>query len=89
VLHLLSATILFGFGAGTAWLGLGLVQVLAFLGGLGTVLGVYAIARSSGRAAIVTLLLTGYAVSSVLAAGTAVLITHLRGNGPRKDLGLM
>ena len=29
------------------------------------------------------------AVPTVLAAGTAVLITYLRGNGPRKDLGLV
>ena len=61
-------------GAGSAWLGLGLVQLLAFGGGLLTVLLVYAIARSGGRVPVVTLLLTGYAVSSVLAAGVAMLM---------------
>ena len=61
-------------GAGSAWLGLGLVQLLAFGGGLLTVLMVYAIARSAGRVPVVTLLLTGYAVSSVLAAGVALLM---------------
>ena len=61
-------------GAGTVWLGLGAVQVLAFAGGLGTVLLVYSIARQAGQVPVVTLLLTGYAVSSVLAAGTAVLM---------------
>jgi iron complex transport system permease protein len=61
-------------GAGSAWLGLGLVQLLAFGGGLLTVLMVYAIARSGGRVPVVTLLLTGYAVSSVLAAGVALLM---------------
>lgn len=61
-------------GAGTAWLGIGAVQVLAFVGGLCTVLVVYAVARSGGRAPVVTLLLTGYAVSSVLAAGVALLM---------------
>lgn len=61
-------------GAGSAWLGLGLVQLLAFGGGLLTVLMVYAIARSGGRVPVVTLLLTGYAVSSVLAAGVAMLM---------------
>jgi iron complex transport system permease protein len=61
-------------GAGSAWLGLGLVQLLAFGGGLLTVLAVYAIARSGGRVPVVTLLLTGYAVSSVLAAGVALLM---------------
>ena len=36
-------------GAGSAWLGLGLVQLLAFAGGIGTVLVVIAVARSGGR----------------------------------------
>ncbi len=61
-------------GAGSAWLGLGLVQMLAFAGGLLTVLAVYAIARSASGTPVVTLLLTGYAVSSVLAAGVALLM---------------
>ncbi len=61
-------------GAGTAWLGIGVVQLLAFVGGLGTVLLVYAIARVGGRVPVVTLLLTGYAVSAVLAAGVALLM---------------
>ena len=58
----------------SAWLGLGLVQLLAFVGGLGTVLLVIAIARQGGRLPSVTLLLTGYAVSSLLAAGVALLM---------------
>ncbi|MDQ4036639.1 MAG: iron chelate uptake ABC transporter family permease subunit [Chloroflexota bacterium] len=61
-------------GAGTAWLGLGVVQLLAFVGGIGTVLLVIAVARSGGRLPSVTLLLTGYAVSSLLAAGVALLM---------------
>ncbi len=61
-------------GAGTAWLGLGVVQLLAFVGGVASVLLVYSVARSAGRAPIVTLLLTGYAVSSVLAAAVALLM---------------
>jgi iron complex transport system permease protein len=61
-------------GAGSSWLGLGVVQVLAFAGGLGTVLLVYAVSRANGRVPVVTLLLTGYAVSSVLAAGVALLM---------------
>jgi iron complex transport system permease protein len=65
-------------GAGSAWLGIGLVQVFAFTGGLGTVLVVYTVARSA-RGGPVTLLLTGYAVSSVLAAGVAMLM-YLAGN---------
>ncbi|MCV0404300.1 MAG: iron chelate uptake ABC transporter family permease subunit [Chloroflexi bacterium] len=61
-------------GAGTAWLGLGLVQALAFAGGIGTVLLVIAIARNGGHLPSVTLLLTGYAVSSLLAACVALLM---------------
>ncbi len=61
-------------GAGTVWLGLGVVHLFAFTGGLLSVLLVYSIARSNGRVPVVTLLLTGYAVSSVLAAGVALLM---------------
>jgi iron complex transport system permease protein len=61
-------------GAGSAWLGLGIVQLLAFFCGLGTVLMVYAVARGNGGTPVVTLLLVGYAVSSILAAGIALLM---------------
>jgi iron complex transport system permease protein len=61
-------------GAGTSLLGLGVVQLLAFAGGLGTVLLVYAVARTGGRVQMITLLLTGYAVSAVLAAMVALLM---------------
>ena len=61
-------------GAGSAWLGVGLAQVLAFAGGLGAVLLVLAVAGRAGRASVFSLLLTGYAVSSLLAAVVAVLI---------------
>ena len=61
-------------GAGSAWLGLGIVQLLAFAGGVGTVLLVISVARTGGRLPSVTLLLTGYAVSSLLAAGVALLM---------------
>ncbi len=64
--------------AAGGWLGIGTVQLLAFVGGLGTVLLVYTVARGA-RGGAVTLLLTGYAVSSVLAAGVALLM-HLSGN---------
>ncbi len=61
-------------GAGSAWLGIGLAQVLAFVGGLGAVTLVLVVARQGGRSSMVTLLLTGYAVSSLLAAGVALLL---------------
>ncbi|MEO5986158.1 MAG: iron chelate uptake ABC transporter family permease subunit [Candidatus Limnocylindria bacterium] len=61
-------------GIGGTWLGLGIVQALAFGGGIGTVLLVISVARQGGQLPSVTLLLTGYAVSSLLAAGVALLM---------------
>ncbi len=61
-------------GVGGTWLGLGIVQALAFGGGIATVLLVISVARSGGQLPSVTLLLTGYAVSSLLAAGVALLM---------------
>jgi iron complex transport system permease protein len=56
------------------WAGLGLVQGLAFVGGLAAVTVVYGVARRNGGTPVVTLLLAGYAVSSLLAAGVALLM---------------
>lgn len=61
-------------GAGTAWLGIGAAQVLAFVGGLAAVLVVFAVARTAGGTPVVSLLLTGYAISSLLAAAIALLM---------------
>lgn len=72
VLPLLAPGLL--IGAATSWLGLGLVQAFAFAGGLGTVLLVVGVARQGGRLPSVTLLLTGYAISSLLAAGVSMLM---------------
>jgi iron complex transport system permease protein len=55
-----------------AVLGLGLVNILAFIGALLAVLLVHQIAGGGGRATLTTLLLTGYAVGSLLAAGLAL-----------------
>jgi iron complex transport system permease protein len=51
-----------------------LVLPFAIIGGLGAVLVVYAVARDRGGTPVVTLLLAGYAVSSLLAAGVAFLL---------------
>ena len=56
------------------WLGIGAVQALAFVGGLAAVLVVHAVARGRAGTPVVTLLLAGYAVSSLLAAGVAYLL---------------
>lgn len=55
----------FGFGA---------LQLLAFSGGLSTVLFVYALARTAGRTPVVTLVLAGFVVSSFLISGTTFLM---------------
>jgi iron complex transport system permease protein len=55
-------------------LGIGAVQAFAFGGGLAAVLVVYAVARGRAGTPVVTLLLAGYAVSSLLAAGVALML---------------
>jgi iron complex transport system permease protein len=50
----------------------GLVHGLAFIGALAAVLVVYRLSRTSGMAPMTGLLLTGYAVGSLLAAGLAL-----------------
>jgi ABC-type Fe3+-siderophore transport system permease subunit len=59
---------------GAGWLGLGVVQVFAFIGGVLAVAIVFTVARSQGGTPVVTLLLAGYAVSSLLSAGVALLM---------------
>jgi iron complex transport system permease protein len=50
----------------------GLLQGLAFVGALGSVTAVYRLARVGGGAPMTSLLLTGYALGSLLAAGLAM-----------------
>jgi len=56
----------------TLVLGFGLVHVLAFGGALIAVTTVYKLSRVSGLAPLTSLLLTGYAVASLLSAGLAM-----------------
>jgi iron complex transport system permease protein len=58
--------------ADLALLGLGLVNILAFIGALVAVLLVHQVAGGGGRSTLTSLLLTGYAVGSLLAAGLAL-----------------
>ncbi len=55
-----------------AFLGFGLVHVLAFVGALVAVFTVYRLSRINGLSPLTSLLLTGYAVGSLLAAGLAM-----------------
>ena len=55
-----------------ALLGLGLVNIFAFIGALLAVLLVHQVAGGGGRATLTSLLLTGYAIGSLLAAGLAL-----------------
>jgi cobalamin transport system permease protein len=61
----------------------GLLHGLAFLGALGAVLVVYRLSRVGGHGQMTSLLLTGYAVGSLLAAGLA-LAMYLSGTGLRQ-----
>src|SRR5918999_5786381 len=60
--------------AAIGWFGIGAVQAFAFVGGLAAVLVVYAVARQRGGTPVVTLLLAGDAVSSLLAARGSFLL---------------
>ena len=53
-------------------LGFGLVHALAFVGALAAVATVYRLSRVAGLSPLTSLLLTGYAVGSLLAAGLAM-----------------
>ena len=54
------------------FLGFGLIHVLAFAGALAAVYTVYRLSRIGGLSPLTSLLLTGYAVGSLLAAGLAM-----------------
>ena len=69
-------------------LGFGLVNGLAFAGALLTVSVVYRLARLGGLAPMTGLLLTGYAVGSLLAAGLAMAM-YLSGAGLRQIFGYL
>ena len=66
-----------------AWLGLGLVNILAFVGALAAIAVVYRIAGGGGRSTMTSILLTGYAVGSMLAAGLS-LAMYLSGSQLRQ-----
>jgi iron complex transport system permease protein len=66
-----------------ALLGLGLVQVLAFAGALGAVAVVYRLSRVGALGSMTSVLLTGYAVGSLLAAGLAMTM-YVAGNTLRQ-----
>jgi iron complex transport system permease protein len=56
------------------WFGFTLVPILAFVGAIGAVLLVYRVARVGPRTPITTLLLTGFALSSLIAAIMSLLM---------------
>lgn len=70
----LGATLALLLPVGAAFLGFGLVPLGAFWGALGAVLLVYNLARVGGRTPVVSMLLAGFAVSSVLAAAMSFLL---------------
>ena len=68
------ATLAMMLPVSTYFLGFGLVPLLAFCGGLGAVLLVYNLARVGSRTPVISMLLAGFAVSSMLAAGMSLLM---------------
>lgn len=71
----LGATIAMMLPLNLAFLGFGLVPMAAFVGALGTVLLVYNLARVGGKTPIISMLLAGFVVSSLLAAIMAFMIS--------------
>ncbi len=69
-------------------LGFGLSNGLAFIGAMAAVIAVYRLARLSGLAPLTGLLLTGYAVGSLLAAGLAMAM-YLSGAALRQIVGYL
>jgi len=67
------AALLSPVAAGVA--GFGLTSILAFAGGLVTVTAVYRLARVGGTVPVTTLLLAGFAVSSLLVAAMTLMLT--------------
>ncbi len=65
------------------WLEFGLLHGLAFIGALLSVTVVYRLSRTSALSPLTSLLLTGYAVGSLLAAGLAMAM-YLSGTGLRQ-----
>jgi iron complex transport system permease protein len=64
-------------------LGFGLLQGLAFVGALASIYAVYRLSRIGGLAPLTSLLLTGYAIGSLLAAGLAMAM-YLSGTALRQ-----
>ena len=59
----------------SVFMGFGLVPVAAFLGALAAVMAVYSLAHTEGKTPVITLLLAGFVVSSLLIALMTLLIT--------------
>ncbi len=70
----LGATLALMLPVGVAFLGLGLVPLAAFFAALATVFLVYNLARAGGRAPIISMLLAGFVVSSLLGAVMAFIM---------------
>jgi iron complex transport system permease protein len=69
-------------------LGFGLVHVLAFVGALTAITVVWKLSRVSGLSPLTSLLLTGYAVASLLSAGLAMAM-YLSGAALRQIFGFL
>jgi iron complex transport system permease protein len=67
----------------TVFLQFGLLHTLAFIGALASVTVVYKLSRTSALSPLTSLLLTGYAVGSLLSAGLAMAM-YLSGTGLRQ-----
>jgi len=71
----LGATVAMMLPISIAFLGFGIVPIFAFIGSLITVLIVYNVARVGNRTPVISMLLAGFAISSLLAATMTLLMS--------------
>ena len=69
------ATLVMMLPVGLMFHGFGLIPFAAFFGALGAVFLVYTLARVGGKTPVISMLLAGFAISSMLAAAMSFLIT--------------
>lgn len=76
-----SIVFVFGLSYSSTWA----LPMAAFIGALAVAVAVWALSRTGGRAAVITLILTGIAINAVAAAGTSFLI-FLGDTGAREQI---
>jgi len=81
------AVIAMALGVQTAFFGLNLIAICAFVGGLAVTFLVYTLARRGGRVPVSTLLLTGIAIGGLMQALTTLIMIQQQNSDIRRVMG--